>query len=92
MFSGASILIIDDEQDIRLSLRGILEDEGWRVSEASCGEDGLEMLCGGDFDLVFLDIWMPGMDGMETLRALREKGQFQSLNIHVTYLLFLQEE
>lgn len=74
MFSGASILIIDDEQDIRLSLRGILEDEGWRVSEASCGEDGLEMLCGGDFDLVFLDIWMPGMDGMETLRALREKG------------------
>lgn len=36
MFSGASILIIDDEQDIRLSLRGILEDEGWRVSEA-CG-------------------------------------------------------
>ena len=92
MFSGASILIIDDEQDIRLSLRGILEDEGWRVSKTSCGEDGLEMLCGGDFDLVFLDIWMPGMDGMETLRALREKGQFQSLNIHVTYLLFLQEE
>lgn len=74
MYSGASILIIDDEEDIRLSLRGIFEDEGWRVAEAACGEDGLELLRDEDFDLVFLDIWMPGMDGMQTLKTLRDRG------------------
>jgi two-component system nitrogen regulation response regulator NtrX len=74
MFSNASILIIDDEKDIRLSLRGIFEDEGWQVAEAGSGTEGLGMALDGDFDLIFLDIWMPGMDGMGVLCALREKG------------------
>ena len=74
MNQNASILIIDDEEDIRLSLRGIFEDEGWQVSEAGSGTEGLAMALDGDFDLVFLDIWMPGMDGMGVLRTLRERG------------------
>ena len=70
----ASILLIDDEQDIRAALRGIFEDEGWQVSEAGNGTEGLAMALDGDYDLVFLDIWMPGMDGMGVLSSLRDKG------------------
>jgi two-component system nitrogen regulation response regulator NtrX len=74
MMTNASILIIDDEQDIRAALRGIFEDEGWQVTEAANGSEGLATALDGDFDLVFLDIWMPGMDGMAVLTSLREKG------------------
>jgi two-component system nitrogen regulation response regulator NtrX len=74
MMTTASILIIDDEKDIRAALRGIFEDEGWQVSEAGNGTEGLAIALDGDFDLVFLDIWMPGMDGMGVLSSLREKG------------------
>jgi len=61
------ILIIDDEEGIRLSLRGILEDEGFRCVEADSGEQGLEVLGTDIPDMVFLDIWLPGMDGLEVL-------------------------
>lgn len=71
--STASILIIDDEKDIRAALRGIFEDEGWQVSEAGSGTEGLAMALDGDFDLIFLDIWMPGLDGMGVLVSMREK-------------------
>ncbi|BDV01522.1 sigma-54-dependent Fis family transcriptional regulator [Thermodesulfomicrobium sp. WS] len=71
---SATILIIDDETDVRLSLRGILEDEGHGVLEAASGEEGLATALAEDVDLIFLDIWMPGMDGMETLAALKAKG------------------
>lgn len=74
MHDNASILIIDDEKDIRLSLRGIFEDENWQVTEAGTGTEGLGLALDGDFDLIFLDIWMPGMDGMAVLCSLREKG------------------
>ncbi|HCU69419.1 MAG TPA: Fis family transcriptional regulator, partial [Desulfomicrobium sp.] len=74
MMSTASILIIDDEKDIRAALRGIFEDEGWQVSEAGSGTEGLSMALDGDFDLIFLDIWMPGLDGMGVLVSMREKG------------------
>jgi two-component system nitrogen regulation response regulator NtrX len=67
MLSNASILLIDDEEDIRFSLRGIFEDEGSRVTEARNGLDGLSLIQDQDFDLIFLDIWMPGMDGMSVL-------------------------
>ncbi|OIQ50076.1 Nitrogen regulation protein NR(I) [Pseudodesulfovibrio hydrargyri] len=64
---AANILIIDDEETIRLSLRGILEDEGFSVVEAESGEQGLELLGTDIPDMVFLDIWLPGMDGLEAL-------------------------
>ncbi|WP_316897949.1 sigma-54 dependent transcriptional regulator [Pseudodesulfovibrio indicus] len=67
---AAKILIIDDEESIRLSLRGILEDEGLSVVEAESGEQGLELLGTDIPDLVFLDIWLPGMDGLEALETI----------------------
>jgi len=67
---AAKILIIDDEKSIRLSLRGILEDEGLSVVEAESGEEGLELLGTDIPDLIFLDIWLPGMDGLKALDIL----------------------
>ncbi|MDR0827319.1 MAG: sigma-54 dependent transcriptional regulator, partial [Desulfovibrio sp.] len=64
------ILIIDDEEGIRISLRGILEDEGHLVLEAPDAESGLELLEKATADLVFLDIWLPGMDGLAMLDIL----------------------
>lgn len=69
---SASILIVDDEEAIRTSLRSILEDEGYQVAVASSGHDALKV-CGTDPpDLMILDIWMPEMDGLETLRRVKE--------------------
>ncbi len=65
------VLIVDDEEAIRFSLRGILEDEGMEVLEAATAEEGLTLADSGAPDLVFLDIWLPGMDGMDALRQLR---------------------
>ncbi|HKK34205.1 MAG TPA: response regulator, partial [Desulfomicrobiaceae bacterium] len=65
------ILIIDDEEDIRFSLSGVLEDEGFLVSEAGDGSEGLAFLRQNEVGLVFLDIWMPGMDGMAVLDEIR---------------------
>ncbi len=66
------IFIIDDEEDIRLSLRGILEDEGFEVLDAESGEHGLAAI-NSSVDLVLLDIWLPGMDGLDVLARLQEK-------------------
>ncbi len=69
---SARILIIDDEDSIRFSLRGVLEDEGHEVIEAGSGEQGLELMESQGPDLVFLDIWMPGLDGLRVLDKMRE--------------------
>jgi two-component system, NtrC family, nitrogen regulation response regulator NtrX len=65
------ILIIDDERAIRRALREILEFEQIQVHEAENGKDGLELLRSNSFDLVFSDIKMPLMDGMEVLTAIQ---------------------
>ena len=67
----ARILIIDDEEPIRFSLRGILEDEGYEVLEAATAEEGLEVAEAERPDLVFLDIWLPGMDGLTAQARLK---------------------
>ncbi len=67
----ARILIIDDEEPIRFSLRGILEDEGYEVLEAATAEEGLEVADTESPDLVFLDIWLPGMDGLTAQTQLK---------------------
>jgi len=66
------VLVVDDESSIRETLRGILEDEGYKVSLAGNGEACLEMLAKNRFDVVLLDIWLEGMDGLETLEKIRE--------------------
>ena len=67
----ARILIIDDEEPIRFSLRGILEDEGYEVLEAATAEEGLTVADTQSPDLVFLDIWLPGMDGLTAQTPLK---------------------
>ena len=66
------ILIVDDEPGIRRSLSGVLEDEGYSVEAVESGEACLSVVQGGDFELALLDIWLPGMDGMEVLARLQE--------------------
>ena len=72
-----TILIVDDEQSIRESLDGILQDEGFRTLVAETGEEALALLAEETPDLVLLDIWLPGIDGLETLRRIRENHQEQ---------------
>ena len=67
----AKLLIIDDERGIRNTLREILSDEGHEVEVAENGKQGLEMAQAKTFDLIFSDIKMPEMDGMEVLKALK---------------------
>lgn len=66
-----TILVVDDEASIRASLRGILEDEGYRLLLAEDGGKALDMVQGEMPDLVLLDIWMPGIDGIEVLQRLK---------------------
>ena len=68
---GEHILIVDDEPAIQTALRGVLEDEGYRVTTTGAGEDAVRLVADETPDLIFLDIWMPGMDGLETLAGLR---------------------
>lgn len=67
-----TILIIDDEASIRDSLSGILSDEGFHTRLAEDGLQGLSLLEEERVDLVLLDIWMPGLDGMEVLQRIKE--------------------
>ena len=67
------VLIIDDETSILESLSGILEDEGYQTFTAENGPDGLEIVSKEKPDLVLLDIWMEGMDGLEVLSRLKRR-------------------
>ncbi|MBI2677915.1 MAG: sigma-54-dependent Fis family transcriptional regulator [Candidatus Koribacter versatilis] len=66
-----NILIVDDEAAIRQSLRGVLEDEGYKVATAESGEACLDAVAHRAFDVILLDIWLPGMDGLEALEKVR---------------------
>ena len=70
------ILIVDDETTILKSLSGILSDEGYEVLTASNGYEALKIIEEESPDLVLLDIWMPGMDGIETLREIKRTNPF----------------
>jgi two-component system nitrogen regulation response regulator NtrX len=67
------ILIVDDEPRIRQSLKGVFEDEGFPTDSVTSGEECLKKLAESPYDLILLDIWLPGIDGIETLRQIRER-------------------
>lgn len=68
----SKILVIDDERSIRSTLKDILEYEKYEVTEAEDGQKGLETAIGGNFDLIFCDIKMPKIDGIEVLQKIVE--------------------
>ncbi len=68
-----SILIVDDEAGVRSSLAGVLGDEGYDVTSVATGEACLDRLSRSPVDIVILDVWLPGMDGLATLEKLRER-------------------
>lgn len=72
--STERILVVDDEPDIRDIVRDILEDEGYTAVAAEDADVGRELKRTGDFDLVLLDIWMPGTDGISLLKEWANGG------------------
>lgn len=66
------ILVIDDEEAVRKSFVLALEDSDCRVDTAESGENGIDMQKNEGYDLIFLDLKMPGLSGIETLRELRK--------------------
>src|SRR5713226_7617235 len=69
-----SILIVDDERGIRETLCAVMEDEGFVADAVSTGEDCIKALGRRAYGCILLDVWLPGIDGLETLRKLREAG------------------
>ena len=67
----AKILIVDDEQSIRTTLAQILGDERHKTSIADSGEEALALFAREEFDLVILDLWLPGVDGLAVLERIR---------------------
>ncbi len=67
-----NILIVDDETAICQSLKGVLEEEGYKAATAESGEACLDIVGKRPFDIVLLDIWLPGIDGLETLEKIKE--------------------
>src|ERR1035437_283308 len=70
-----SILIVDDEQGIREALSSILADEGYETASVASGEECLALLDQRSVDLVLLDVWLEGIDGLETLERMRQSGK-----------------
>jgi CheY-like chemotaxis protein len=68
----AKILIVDDDVAVQATIRLLLERAGHSVVVASDGRKGLVIFQSGEFDLLFLDIFMPGMDGLETMRLVHQ--------------------
>jgi DNA-binding response OmpR family regulator len=71
----AHILIVDDDQPVACSIRALLEYEGFEVSVSEDGLSGLAAAESGNFDLAIVDIFMPGMNGLETIKEMRERAR-----------------
>jgi len=79
----AKILVVEDDDDIRDSLKELLEEEGYQVDTAANGEQALNRLRGGAPQLILLDLMMPVMDGWEFQKQLRESPSFSRVPIIV---------
>src|SRR5512137_2569373 len=65
------LLIVDDEAGIRESLASILQDEGYHVEAVGSAEEALERSSAGDLEVILLDVWLPGIDGLEALSRIQ---------------------
>jgi UDP-3-O-[3-hydroxymyristoyl] N-acetylglucosamine deacetylase len=65
------VLVVDDEESVVQSIEGVLEDEGFRVAKARSGEEAIRVFQQEGPDVTLLDIWLPGMDGIEVLKRLK---------------------
>src|ERR1044071_8031390 len=72
--ASSRILIVDDEQGVRSSVSAILRDEGFEVETAASGEECLGIVNDRAFEAILLDVWLPGKDGLDTLKSLRRSG------------------
>lgn len=75
MSSGKKIMVVDDEPDIVYVVRSILEKAGYEVVGVNSGEEALDRLMEEKPNLVLLDVMMPGIDGWETCRRIKEKSK-----------------
>src|ERR687894_85374 len=76
-----SILIVDDERGIRETLRAVMEDEGFVAEAVATGEECLKALGRRAYGCILLDVWLPGIDGLETLKQLRAAGSDAAVGI-----------
>ena len=81
--NSSRILVVDDEPQLRRALRATLSALGFVVADAESGEAALEMVRAEKFDLILLDINMPGLSGLETCRALRARSDVSILMLTV---------
>ncbi len=75
------IMVVDDEADMRFMVRKILENEGFDVEEAESGKAALEKLKNVTPDLILLDVMMPGLDGWETCKRIRENKNTENVTV-----------
>src|SRR5512136_3052978 len=87
----ARILIVDDEEHIRLLFKEELEDEGYTVDLASNGLDALDKVKRGAYSVIVLDIKMPGMDGIQTLAEIKKINKDQPVILCSAYGEFKQD-
>ncbi len=83
MSAPPQVLIVDDERNVRATLKGVLEDEGYSVKTVSNGEDAIKTATRSSPDVILLDIWLPGMDGLEVLERLGE-GQSDAVVVMIS--------
>lgn len=86
MEKEVKILVVDDEERIRRLLKMYLERENYMIDEAEDGNEALTKAVSNDYDVILLDLMMPGKDGIEVCRELREKRQ------HLLLCLQLKEK
>ena len=81
--SGADVLVVDDSEIVRRTMVRKITEYGQRVDVASSGNDALAMLQGNPYKLVFLDVLMPGMDGLEVCKRIKKSAEYKSSAVYM---------